>query len=770
LPDLTETDLAETVGRLTIGEKAALCSGADMWHTVAIPRLGIGSIMVADGPHGLRVQPNAADHSSARTSLPATCFPTAAALASTWNTALIDRVGIAIASEARAQGITVVLGPGVNIKRSLLCGRNFEYFSEDPYLAGTAATAFVNGVQSQGIGTSLKHFAVNNQETDRMRVSAEVHERALREIYLAAFEQCVKQAAPWTVMCAYNRVNGTYASEHHWLLTGVLRDEWGFGGLVVSDWGAVHDRVAALAAGLDLEMPPDLERSPAAVVAAVEAGRLDEAVLDRAVGRVLELVGRADAPGRREPREPQEQPEPCDFAAHHELARQAAAEGAVLLKNSSVLPLAPASGATVAVIGEFARKPRYQGAGSSRVNPVRVENFLDEFTARVGDQVTVRFAPGFELAGDEVDEDAADQAMSAAAGADYIILLLGLPGRAESEGYDRDHIDLPRNQISLLRLLRTAGPPVIVVLSNGGVVDVASWDADADAILECWLGGQAGAGAAAQLLLGQAEPAGRLAETIPRRLADSPAFLNFPGEDGEVHYGEGIFVGYRYYDARSIEVAYPFGFGLSYTTFGYGELTVRSSGSADAGDLEVRVGCRVTNTGQRSGSEVVQLYVGQQDPAIERPVRELRGFAKVDLAPGAAEMVWFTLGRRDFACWSTARSGWTVPPGRYEVAVGSSSRDLKLTATIEIDGSTGARRPLDGRSTLEEWLADPDGRSALMRAAGSGSDGRPNGILADANRMRVSGNIPLRQFAVFPGTGITYELLDAVRAELGPPK
>jgi len=714
--------------------------------------------MVADGPHGLRVQLNAADHSGSHTSLPATCFPTAAALASSWNPDLINRVGAAIAEEAQAQGVAVVLGPGVNIKRSLLCGRNFEYFSEDPYLAGTAATAFVTGVQSRGVGTSLKHFAVNNQETDRMRVSAQVHERALREIYLAAFEQCVKQAEPWTVMCSYNRVNGTPASQHHWLLTRVLRDEWGFDGLVVSDWGAVRDRVAALAAGLDLEMPPDLERSPAAIVAAVESGRLDEAVLDRAAARILDLVGRADAPRRRKP---------CDYEANHDLARQAAAEGAVLLKNSSVLPLAPAPGATLALIGAFARKPRYQGAGSSRVNPTRVENFLDEFTARAGDAVTVRFEPGFPLTSAEVDEDAADQAMSVAAGADYVILLLGLPGRAESEGFDRDHIDLPRNQVSLLRRLRTAGPPIIVVLSNGGVVDVASWDADADAILECWLGGQAGASAAAQLLLGQAEPAGRLAETIPRRLADSPAFLNFPGQDGEVHYGEGIFVGYRYYDARSIEVAYPFGFGLSYTTFSYGEFVLGSSGSADAGDLEVRVCCRVTNTGKRRGSEVVQLYVGQQDPAIERPVRELRGFAKVDLAPGAAEMVWFKLGNRDFSSWSTASSRWLVPPGRYQIALGASSRDLKLAATIEIAGTTGVRRPLSDASTLEEWLDDPDGREVLLRAVGSGSDGQSNGIVADASRIRVVGNFPIRALAIFPGTGFSHELIDAVCAELG---
>ncbi len=607
-------DPTEILGSLSLQEKAALCCGADFWHTVAIPRLGVESIMVSDGPHGLRVQLSAADHCGSHTSLPATCFPTAAALASSWNPDLIGRVGAALAQEALAQGIAVILGPGVNIKRSPLCGRNFEYFSEDPFLSGTAATAFVAGVQSRGVGAALKHFAVNNQETDRLRVSAEVRERALREIYLAAFEQCVKQAQPWTVMCAYNRLNGIPASEHHWLLTEVLRREWGFSGLVMSDWGAVRDRVAALAAGLDLEMPPDLERSPAALVAAVESGSLAEATLDQAASRVVELVSRAPRP----------RPRPsADFAAHHDLARKAAAEGAVLLKNAArTLPLVLSPGAAVAVIGQFARTPRYQGAGSSRVNPTQVENFLDEFTSRVGADVAVNFAPGFPLTADVADSEAADMAVKVAAEADCLIVLLGLPDHAESEGFDRDHISLPANQTALLGRLRALAKPIVVVLSNGGVVDVASWDNDADAILECWLGGQAGASAAAELLLGQAEPGGRLAETIPQRLADSPAFLDFPGEDGEVHYGEGVFVGYRYYDARSIEVTYPFGFGLSYTTFGYDDFTTALSGSAEAGDLEVRVGCRVTNTGARRGSEVAQLYVGQVAPVIARPVRE----------------------------------------------------------------------------------------------------------------------------------------------------
>ncbi len=750
------TDSTELVGSLSLPEKAALCSGADFWHTVAVPRLGIESIMVADGPHGLRVQLNAADHSGSNTSLPATCFPTAAALASSWNPDLVGRVGAALAQEALAQGITVILGPGVNIKRSLLCGRNFEYFAEDPFLAGTVATAFVAGVQARGVGTSLKHFAVNNQETDRLRVSAEVRERALREIYLAAFEQCVKQAQPWTVMCAYNRVNGIPAAEHHWLLTEVLRQEWGFSGLVMSDWGAVRDRVAALAAGLDLEMPPDLERSPAAVIAAVESGRLAEATLDQAAGRVVELVGRAARPGQRPA---------ADFAAHHDLAREAATQGAVLLKNAAcTLPLALAPGATVAIIGEFARTPRYQGAGSSRVNPIQVENFLDEFRSLAGNDVAVSFAPGFPLTADRLDSEAADEAVRVAADADHLIVLLGLPDHAESEGFDRDHINLPANQTSLLGRLRALAKPIVVVLSNGGVVDIASWDDDADAILECWLGGEAGASAAAELLLGQAEPSGRLAETIPRRLADSPAFLDFPGEDGEVHYGEGIFVGYRHYDARSIDVAYPFGFGLSYTTFGYHELTTALSGSAAAGDLEVRVGCRVTNTGTRRGSEIVQLYVGQVAPVIARPPRELKGFARIDLAPGGSQAVWLTLDSRAFAHWSTARSGWVVAPGRYQLSVGSSSRDIHASTTIELDGTTAARPSLNDTSTLAEWLSDPRGREALATALGHGSDGRPRGIIADADRVRIIANFPLRALAVFPGTGLTHDIIDAVCA------
>ena len=753
-------DVAQTLGQLTVEEKAALCSGADFWHTVPIPRLGVDSIMVADGPHGLRVQPDANDHSSMNSSLPATCFPTAAALGSSWDPGLIASVGAALGEEALAQGISVVLGPGVNIKRSPLCGRNFEYYSEDPVLAGELATAFVQSVQSQGVGTSLKHFAANNQETDRMRVSADVDERTLREIYFPAFERCVRQAQPWTVMCAYNRLNGTYASENYWLLTQVLRQEWGFAGLVVSDWGAVWDRVAALSAGLDLEMPPDLHRSPAALVAAVESGRLAETVLDQAVSRVLELVARSPHTGS--------QPVIQDFdvEAHHLLARRAAAESAVLLKNTAAtLPLALSPGATVAIIGEFARTPRYQGAGSSKVQPTRLENFLEEFSARVGAQVQVRFAPGFALDSDALADGLAEEAIAAADGAEVVIVLLGLPASAESEGFDRSHLELPASQVALLRRLRGAGAPVVVLLANGGVVDIASWRDDADAILECWLGGQAGASGAAQVILGEVNPAGRLAETIPLRLADSPAYLNFPGEEGHVRYGEGVFVGYRHYDARLIEVAYPFGFGLSYTTFSYDDLAVRLSGSDSAGDLTVPVSCRVTNTGTRGGSEVVQLYVGQLDPAVVRPPRELKAFRKVALEPGESTVVEFALSSRDFAYWSVAAAGWVAPPGSYQVAVGSSSRDLHCSATVQWPGPGSGGRPLDDQATLQEWLADPRGRDALVAVVGMDAGGHPRGIVGNAELIRVVGNFPLRKLAVFPWTGLTHEVVDAICAD-----
>lgn len=708
------TDIPRLVSELTLEEKASLCSGSDFWHTQAVERLGIPAIMVADGPHGLRKQAEEMDHLGIARSVPATCFPSAAGLGSTWDPDLMARVGEALGRETRANGVSVLLGPGVNMKRSPLCGRNFEYFSEDPLLAGVLATALVRGIQSQGVGASLKHFAANNQETDRLRVDAQVDERTLREIYLPAFERVVKGAQPWTVMCAYNKVNGTHASEHRWLLTEVLRDEWGFEGLVVSDWGAVDDRVAGVAAGLDLEMPSSHGLNDARIVAAVRAGELDEADVDAAATRVLTLVARALAA----------QAEPVDFdaAAHHALAREVATRTAVLLKNDGALPL-PTDAAGTVVIGEMARTPRYQGAGSSQVNPTRLESALDALRERAPE---VEFAPGYVLAEaagqpgqDRTDEELRAEAVDLARGR-TAVLFLGLPAIDESEGYDREHMDLPASHVALLRAVRAVAAKVVVVLSNGSAVTVADWEPDADAVLELWLGGQASGAAAAQLLLGEVDPSGRLAESVPVRLSDVPAQLNFPGERGAVRYGEGLFIGYRGLDAVGAEVSHPFGYGLTYTTFAYADLSVDAAEVTDEtgdDDVVVRVTARVTNAGDRTGVAVPQLYVGRPDSAFARAPRELRGFERIELTPGESRVVEFGLTRRDLSHWDVGVHGWVVEPGAAEIAVGENSRDLPLHTVVDVVAPV-VHLPLHDHSTVGEWLEHPVGGPLLRDALG----------------------------------------------------
>jgi beta-glucosidase len=750
VPSETSPLLAE----LTLEEKASLCLGSDFWHTAPVERLGIPAIMVSDGPHGLRKQPDEADHVGISGSLPATCFPTACAVGSSWDPQLARRVGEALGREARAQGVAVVLGPGINLKRSPLCGRNFEYFSEDPLLSGVLGAAMIDGVQSQGVGTSLKHYAVNNQETDRLRVSADVDERTLRELYLAGFERAVRKARPWTVMCAYNKVNGTYASEHDWLLSTVLRGEWGLDGLVVSDWGAVHDRVAALAAGLDLEMPPNLGVSDTAIVTAVGAGQLDERALDAAVARVLQLIDRATANS--------EPPPAVDVDAHHALARAAATECAVLLKNQDhLLPLRPTAGDRIAVVGEFARTPRYQGAGSSQVNPTRVDVALEELRAAVPDGVEVTFATGYGIETTDHDQELAAEAVALARQAEVVLVFLGLPAADESEGFDRSHIDLPANQTALLSRLADTNPNLAVVLANGSVVRLAGWDQHAKAVLECWLSGQAAGGAAADLLLGAANPSGRLAETLPLRLEDTPSYLHFPGEAGHVRYGEGIFVGYRGYDALDRQVSYPFGHGLSYTSFDYADLTTDLTGRHQDGDLGVEVTCRVTNTGDRRGKEVVQLYVRDPQASVARPVRELKAFAKLDLDPGQTAVVELALTARDLSWWSTTLDDWVLEGGEFELAVGASSRDLRLTTTLDI-AAPPPPATLDAMSTLQEWLADPTGSALLREAVGTDEEGRPKGILGNVELLPVIGNFPISTLAAFPGLGLSHSVVDAL--------
>ena len=743
-------DFTNRLSELTLEEKASLCLGSDFWHTAPVERLGIPQIMVSDGPHGLRAQLEEADHVGIGGSAPATCFPTASALGSSWNTELFRTVGEALGREAKKLGVSVVLGPGINMKRSPLCGRNFEYISEDPWLAGELATAMVQGTQSQGIGTSLKHYAANNQEDDRLRVSAEVDDRTLREVYLPAFERVVKLSQPWTVMCAYNKINGTYCSEHYWLLTEVLREEWGFEGLVVSDWGAVHDRVAALRGGLDLEMPPNLGVSDAAIVAAVGDGSLYESILDDSVSRVLQLVDRSQPAlaARGE----------FDFAEHHALARRAAQESAVLLKNAgNVLPLQPASGSTVAVIGEFARTPRFQGAGSSQVNPTLIDVPLDELQSALAGQAEVRFAAGFGIGTTDNDEQLMQEAVELATEADQVLVFLGLPGEDESEGFDRTHIDLPANQLVLLHALAEVHDRLIVILANGGVVRVSTWEEKVAAILECWLSGQAAGAATVDLLLGVANPSGKLAETIPVRLQDNSSYLNFPGEEGVVRYGEGIFIGYRAYDKLIQHVSYPFGFGLSYTTFRIDDINVSITGSVAGGDLAATVTASVTNTGQRAGAEVVQVYVGDVEASVARPLRELKGFVKVHLEPGETRQVSCDLDERAFAFWSQRLQRWVVESGEFLIAVGSSSRDLVATEAITIDAPR-LSLPLGPDSTLHEWLDDDRGRELLTK--------RDIRLLQDPELIKVIGTMPMHTLAAFQGMALSHEELSQLVAEL----
>ncbi len=760
------------LGALTLEEKAGLCSGSGFWHTRAVERLGIPSILLSDGPHGLRIQVDGGDHLGLDASLPATCFPPATTLASTWDVALVGQVGDAIGAEARANGLAVVLGPGVNIKRSPLCGRNFEYFSEDPVVSALLGAAWVLGVQARGVGASLKHFAVNNQETDRLRVSAEVDQRTLHELYLAAFERIVALAAPWTVMCSYNRINGVLASQDPWLLTEVLRDSWGFEGLVVSDWGAVADPVAAVRAGLDLEMPSTGGASARVIADAVRNGELAEEAVDRAVRRVLELVALTQ-PGVAAPGT-------FSIDAHHQLARNVAASGIVLLRNDDdTLPLALSSGQRLAVIGAFAQTPRYQGAGSSQVNPTRVDDALGELRAGVPAGVDVDFAPGFTIPTEPFttatssqqadDRPLLAEAVACARDADAVVLFLGLPAAEESEGFDRTHLDLPADQIAVLEAVAAVADNVVVVLSNGGVVSTHAIEPHAAALVEAWLGGQAGGGAIADVLLGEVCPSGKLAETIPRRLQDTPSFHNFPGENRSVRYGEGLFVGYRHYDAIDGDVAYPFGHGLSYTTFSYRDLSVVALPQFGGPDV-VEVGATVRNTGNVAGSEVVQLYVEALDPTSHRPVRELKAFTKVHLEPDESQVVVFRLTRRDLSTWSPRIGGWAFAPGRYEISLSASSRDHRLVGEVNVSG-TAPTPPLDRSSTLAEWLDHPVGRDRLLDALRSARGGDLSSLLDDAATLRMIGPFPLTRLlammeGAFPDDALE-TLLDGVARDAG---
>jgi beta-glucosidase len=692
-----ERDIKSLIAQMTLEEKASLCSGLDNWHTKPIERLGIPSIRMSDGPHGLRKEvPNQ------RNSVPSTCFPTAVTTASSWDRELIKQLGQALAKECQAEEVDIILGPAINIKRSPLCGRNFEYFSEDPYLSSQLATAYIQAVQSMGVGTSLKHYAANNQEYRRFTIDETIDERTLREIYLSNFEGAVKEGKPWTVMCSYNRVNGILASENKYLLTDILKEEWGFEGFVVSDWGAVDERVEGIKAGLDLEMPSSYGIGDKKIIEAVKRGELDEKELDQTVERLLKIIFKAVDNRKRGTT--------YDKQAHHKLARKIAGESMVLLKNQdNILPLKKEG--TIAIIGEFAKKPRYQGGGSSHVNPTKLDNALEEIEKIVQGKAKIIYEEGYKLETDEMNQELIEKAKEAAKKSDVAIIFAGLPDRYESEGYDRKHMKMPENHNKLIEEVSKVQPNTVVVLSNGSPVEIP-WIDKVKGLLESYLGGQAGAGAVADILFGEVNPSGKLAETFPKKLSHNPSYLNFPGEGNKVEYREGVFVGYRYYDKKEIEPLFPFGYGLSYTTFEYTDISVDKKEITDKETIEVKV--KVKNTGKVKGKEIVQLYVRDVESKVNRPEKELKGFEKIELEPGEEKTVTFKLDKRSFAYYNTEIRDWYVESGEFEILVGKSSKEIELKETVKVNSTVTIKKKYDRNSLVRDLLEDPKAEKMII--------------------------------------------------------
>ncbi|MDR0597377.1 MAG: glycoside hydrolase family 3 C-terminal domain-containing protein [Treponema sp.] len=742
-------NIKELVRQMTLEEKAGMCSGTDFWHLQGVERLGIPVVMVSDGPHGIRKQEGTVDHLGMSASIKAVCFPAACATASSFDRDLLRLLGEALGDECQAEGVSVLLGPAVNIKRSPLCGRNFEYLSEDPCLAGELAAAYINGVQSKNVGTSIKHFAVNNQEYRRMVISAEVDEQTLREIYLRGFEIAVTGAGPWTIMCSYNKINGVFASENRRLLTGILRDEWGFEGYVMSDWGAVNRRVEGLRAGLELEMPSSGGTTNVQIVRAVQDGSLPQEVLDTAVERILNILFRyADNRVKTE----------FNREKDHALAVKIEEESAVLLKNEDqTLPLQ--KGRKIAFIGEFAEKPRYQGGGSSHINPFRVSNALESVKDIPGAGEIV-YAPGFRTDKDDRDEALFAGALEAASRADAAVIFAGLPDSFESEGYDRAHMRLPACQDELIRAVCGVQKNTVVVLHNGSPVEMP-WADQVKVVLELYLGGQGVGEAAVRLLFGEANPSGKLAETFPVKLEDNPSYLNFPGTKSRVFYGEGIYVGYRYYDKKQMPVRYPFGHGLSYTTFGYSNLRL-STKSLKAGET-LKVQIDVTNTGSREGKEVVQLYVRDKTGTPNRPEKELKDFVKLALTAGETKTAEFILDNRAFAYYNTDIADWYAAGGDYEILIGKSSRDIQARDTVLVVQDRPLPFKADSNTAVSDFLSEPRVRSLFEEEMGkfftipdkAGAAGISSGQM-----MEMLKDIPLRSARSF--FGMSEEQVDAI--------
>ena len=730
-------DIKALVSQMTLEEKAGLCSGLDFWHTKPVERLGVPSVMVSDGPHGLRKQDEKADHLGVNDSIKAVCMPAACATASSFDRDLMGRMGQAIGDSCQHEKLGVVLGPAVNIKRSPLCGRNFEYFSEDPYLAGEMSAAYINGVQSKNVGTSIKHFAANSQEHRRMSSSSNADERTLREIYFPAFEISVRKAQPWTVMCSYNRVNGVYASENPWLLTDVLRGEWGFKGYVMSDWGAVSDRVAGVAAGLDLEMPSSGGINDRKIVAAVKSGELDEKIVDQACERILEINYRYLDNARPET--------PWDQEADHQLSARIAEECMVLLKNDGILPLNKTD--EVAFIGEFAAKPRFQGGGSSHINAFRTTSAVE-----AAQGLPVTYVQGYSAARDMATDEMIAEAIQAAKAAKVAVVFAGLPDAYESEGYDRTHMAMPACQNRLIEAVAGANPNTVVVLHNGSPVEMP-WLGKVKAVLEAYLGGQAVGIAAVRLLYGDANPCGHLAETFPVKLSDNPSYIYYGGEGNEADYREGVFVGYRYYDKKEMPVLFPFGFGLSYTTFACSNLRLSGAKITDQETLTATV--TVTNTGSRAGKTVVQLYVGDRESTVLRPIRELKGFEKVELQPGESRDVTFTLDKRAFAYWNADIHDWHVETGAFTIEVGQSSRDVEVSGEVTVESTVALPRHYTADSIFMDVMADPKAKEALGPMLASIQKAfAPSADAGDAAQEAISADMGLAMMRYMPLRGL----------------
>ena len=756
--------IKELVSRMTLEEKASLCSGLDFWHTKGVERLGIPSEMVSDGPHGLRKQDDKADHLGINDSIQAVCFPAGCATASSFNRELVTKLGETLGEECQAENVSTILGPAMNIKRSPLCGRNFEYYSEDPLVSTEMAGALVHGVQSKHIGTSPKHFMANNQEYHRLTSSSEMDERTMREIYLASFEGMVKKEKPWTIMNAYNKLNGTYLCENKEMLTDVLRREWGFDGYVMTDWGAMNDRVEALKAGCNLEMPSCEGATDAEIVAAVQDGTLDESVLDKSCEEYLNVIFKYE--------ENRDKNAVFQREKDHETAREIEEECIVLLKNEdALLPLS--ADKKVAFIGKYAEEPRYQGGGSSHINSFKTESAMDavEFLATVKKE-NITFAKGFDDVEDKADEALAAKAVEAAANADVAVIFAGLPDSFESEGYDRKHLGMPNCQNALIEAVAEAQPNTIVVLHNGAPVEMP-WLGKVKAVLEAYLGGQAVGGAVVNVLYGNANPSGRLAETFPLRIQDTPCYLNYGGEHDKSVYSEGVFVGYRYYTSKEMEVLFPFGYGLSYTTFSYGNLTLDKKEFKESEKLLVSVD--VTNTGACTGKEVVQLYVAPKGGTIIRPVRELKAFEKTELAPGETKTVTFELDSRAYAYWNTEIHDWHVETGAYEIQICRNAQEVLLSEEVQVESETVLPKVYTLNSTMGEIMADPKGKAILEQAMSEmeGMDGESteeqmqddSGVINDEMMAAMMEAMPLRQMLSFV-PGVTKEALNQLVAAL----